>query len=109
MDLGLASLIGVAITAVATIYGFWYTAHSGQKSTDEATAVAWSRELRAELSELRVRVEKLESSKRFLVGFVDDFGEWVFAGANPPPPFPPTAIHNEIDMSRWQNPPRPAK
>lgn len=96
-----SGIFSVIVTAILT----WYATHSGSKSTQEATAVAWSRELRGELGDLRTRVEKLEATKRYLAGFVDDFGQWVSAGANPPPPFPPAAIHDEIDMNHWVQPP----
>ena len=97
----LSGIFSVVVTAILT----WYATHSGSKSTQEATAVAWSRELRGELGDLRTRVEKLEATNRHLVGYVDDLGQWVTAGATPPPPYPPTAIHDVLDMQHWQQPP----
>ena len=95
-------LISGIVSIMLTAAGTWYATHSGNKSNQEATAVAWSRELRAELVDLRKRVEKLEGKNKHFVGFVDDFGQWVTMGATPPPPFPPEAIREDIEMSHWQ-------
>lgn len=98
-DIGaLTGIFSLIVTGILT----WYATHSGNKSTNEATAVAWSRELRGELDQLRTRIEKLEHTKRHMAGFIDDFGYWVSTGAAPPPPFPPTAIHEQIEMGHWE-------
>lgn len=102
MDNGTLGLIAGIFSTIATGFGMWYATHSGNRSNAEATAVAWSRELRAELGELRLRVDKLEGKNKHFVGFVDDFGQWVTMGATPPPPFPPEAIREDIEMSHWQ-------
>ena len=109
MEPGIYTVIAVTITGLLTVAGVWLTTRTAGKNSKQATAVTWAEAMYKRLVALEARVEILEGVKRHLAGFVDDFGEWVTAGATPPPPFPPTAIHDEIDMSHWSPPPRLTK
>jgi hypothetical protein len=102
IDPGVYTLIGVVITAIVAVLGVTLTTRTAGKTSKQATAVTWAQAMYVRLVALESRVEALEGVKKHLVGFVDDFGEWVNAGATPPPPFPPVTIHNEIDMSYWK-------
>ena len=104
IDSSLLTIVSVTITGALTVVGVWLTTRTAGKSSKQATAVDWAQAMYQRLVGLEARVEALEGVKRHLVGFVDDFGQWVTAGATPPPPYPPTVIHDEIDMQHWQPP-----
>lgn len=101
-DPGFYAVIAAIITGILAVASVIITTKVASRGSKQANAVTWAEAMYKRLVALEARVEVLEGVKRRLAGFVDDMGEWVMSGATPPPPFPPSAIHEEIDMSNWK-------